>query len=66
MSKNRIRDKKLKQINILLRYILLGLSVFLIIRYVCTAKINYDEYICIISLITFVMLLLDMYLPIFN
>ena len=65
-KKNKINQQKIKKINILLRYVLLSLSVFLIIRYICSVKLNNDEIISIISLITFVMLMLDMYLPIYK
>ena len=65
-KKNKINQQKIKKINILLRYVLLSLSVFLIIRYICSVKLNNNEMISIISLITFVMLMLDMYLPIYK
>ena len=65
-KKNKINQQKIKKINILLRYVLLSLSVFLIIRYICSVKLNNYEMISIISLITFVMLMLDMYLPIYK
>lgn len=56
--------KKIKKINIILRYIIISLTTFLIIRYSTQYKINYNDSICMVSLITLIVLLLDMFLPI--
>jgi hypothetical protein len=60
-------DKKnIKKVNIILRYIIMALSSFLAIRYSSNIKINNDELLCIVSIITIILLLLDMFLPIIN
>ena len=57
-------EKELHRFNILLRYIILGFSSFLIIRYVASNKIKNNELLSMTALITLCLLLLDMFLPI--
>jgi hypothetical protein len=55
---------EIKKINVLFRYIILSLFTILAVRYIPEGRIKYEELLTISSIVTIVMLSLDMYLPI--
>ena len=61
-----MNKKKINKINIFLRYIIIALSSLLAIRYSTHMKINNDELLCMVSIITIILLFLDMFLPVIN
>lgn len=55
---------EIKKLNVLFRYIILSLFTILAVRYIPQGKIKYEELLTISSIVTIVMLSLDMYLPV--
>lgn len=58
--------KKIRKINIIIRYLIIYFTAVLSVRYIPSGKLKNCELFSIVSCITIIVLLLDMNLPIIN